>query len=125
MVVCPYTLHRHPAFWTRPERFDPGRFDPAVRGRPRYAYIPFGAGPRFCVGNSLGVMEAVFVLAHAVRDLRLRKCRGARSYPKPMLSLRVRGGLPMTVHERAAARRAQDGGTAVEGLTEAPKKNAS
>jgi cytochrome P450 len=98
VLVCPYTLHRHPAFWPEPERFDPGRFDPARRNdRPRYAYVPFGAGPRFCVGNSLGMMEAVFVLAVVSRELRLRAVPGYRVVPEPMLSLRIRGGLPMTV----------------------------
>ncbi|OXM59376.1 cytochrome P450 [Amycolatopsis vastitatis] len=101
VVVVPYTLHRHPEFWTDPERFDPGRFTAAERPA-RYAYIPFGAGPRFCIGNSLGVMEAVFVLAMVARDLRLRKLPGYRVEPEAMLSLRVRGGLPMTVHERTA-----------------------
>ncbi|SEF33333.1 Cytochrome P450 [Amycolatopsis pretoriensis] len=108
VVVVPYTLHRHPDFWTDPERFDPGRFDAAnPAGRPpRYAYIPFGAGPRFCIGNSLGVMEAVFVLAMAARDLELRKVAGKVVEPEAMLSLRVRGGLPMTVHRRDRTRRA-------------------
>jgi cytochrome P450 len=101
VVVVPYTLHRHPEFWPDPERFDPGRFTAAERP-PRYAYIPFGAGPRFCIGNSLGVMEAVFVLAMVARDLRLRKLPGYRVEPEAMLSLRVRGGLPMTVRQRAA-----------------------
>src|SRR5205823_6138128 len=72
VLVCPYTLHRHPAFWDSPERFSPGRFDPGVQAdRPRYAYIPFGAGPRFCVGNSLGMLEATLVLAMVSRDMRL------------------------------------------------------
>ncbi|GAA1999812.1 cytochrome P450 [Catenulispora subtropica] len=98
VVVCPYTLHRHPAFWDAPDRFDPERFDPdRVHDRPRYAYIPFGAGPRFCVGSALGTMEAVFVLATVARGLRLAKVPGYRAVPEPMLSLRVRGGLPMTV----------------------------
>ncbi|MYW94151.1 cytochrome P450 [Amycolatopsis rubida] len=107
VVVVPYTLHRHPGFWADPERFDPGRFDPAgPGGRPlRYAYLPFGAGPRFCVGNSLGLLEAVFVLAMTARDLELRKVPGRPVEPEAMLSLRVRGGLPMTVRPRPARER--------------------
>lgn len=101
VVVVPYTLHRHPAYWPEPEKFDPDRFDPdRSGGRPRYAYIPFGAGPRFCIGNSLGVMEAVFVLTMVLRDLELKKIPGYQVVPEAMLSLRVRGGLPMTVHTR-------------------------
>lgn len=99
VVISPYIMHRHPAFWKDPERFDPERFDPAaVVDRPRYAYIPFGAGPRFCVGNNLGMMEAVFVLASVARELRLVRQPGYRVVAEPMLSLRIRGGLPMTVH---------------------------
>lgn len=99
VLICPYTLHRHPAFWDRPDVFDPSRFDPArAAGRPRHAYVPFGAGPRFCVGNNLGMMEAAFVVALIARDLRLRAVPGFQAVPEPMLTLRVRGGLPMTVH---------------------------
>jgi cytochrome P450 len=98
VVVSPYTLHRHRAFWTHPERFDPDRFDPArANDRPRYAYIPFGAGPRFCVGNHLGMMEAAFVVALLARELRLTRPAGHVVTPEPMLSLRIRGGLPMRV----------------------------
>ncbi len=100
VVVCPYTMHRHPEFWTNPTVFDPDRFHPTnAANRSRYAYIPFGAGPRFCVGNSLGMMEAVFVTAMLARELRLITKPGFEVVPEPMLSLRVRGGLPMTVHE--------------------------
>jgi cytochrome P450 len=99
VLICPYALHRHPAFWRAPDRFDPERFHPDARDdRPKYAYIPFGAGPRFCVGNNLGMMEAVFVLALVARDLRLTGLPGRPVRPEPMLSLRIRGGLPMTVH---------------------------
>ncbi|MGH3880144.1 MAG: cytochrome P450 [Actinophytocola sp.] len=98
VMVCPYTLHRHPSFWDRPDAFDPDRFDPAKPAdRPRYAYLPFGAGPRFCVGSHLGLMEATFVLAMISRELRLTKVPGYEVVAEPMLSLRVRGSLPMTV----------------------------
>ncbi|HEX6077486.1 MAG TPA: cytochrome P450 [Micromonosporaceae bacterium] len=98
VLISPYTLHRHPGFWDSAERFDPDRFDPnRPTDRPRYAYLPFGAGPRFCVGSHLGMMEACFVLAMVVRELRLVTAPGYRVVPEPMLSLRIRGGLPMTV----------------------------
>ncbi|MDL4820294.1 cytochrome P450 [Actinomadura opuntiae] len=98
VLISPYTLHRNPAFWHDPERFDPERFAPGgAAARPRYAYIPFGAGPRFCVGNHLGLMEATFVLALIARELRLTVVPGHRVVPEPMLSLRMRGGLPMQV----------------------------
>ncbi|WP_103535980.1 cytochrome P450 [Streptomyces sp. SM11] len=99
VLICPYIMHRHPRLWEDPERFDPERFDPRqVADRPRYAYIPFGGGPRFCVGSNLGMMEAVFVTALVTRDLDLRTVGGHRAVAEPMLSLRMRGGLPMTVH---------------------------
>jgi cytochrome P450 len=99
VLISPYLLHRHPGLWPDPERFDPERFEPARHaGRDRYAYIPFGAGPRFCVGNTLGMMEATIVLATVARDLRLKKVPGYDVVGEPMLTLRVRGGLPMTVH---------------------------
>ncbi|MGH3661437.1 MAG: cytochrome P450 [Micromonosporaceae bacterium] len=98
VLICPYTLHRHPDFWDAPDRFVPDRFDPTRQtNRPRYAYIPFGAGPRVCVGSNLGMMEAVFALALISRDLRLTLDPGRKVTPEPMLSLRVRGGLPMRV----------------------------
>lgn len=98
VVLCPYTLHRHPDFWERPNEFDPDRFEPGrSTGRPRYAYIPFGAGPRVCVGSSLGMLEATIVAATVARDLRLSTVPGYDVRPEPMLTLRVRGGLPMTV----------------------------
>lgn len=98
VVICPYTLHRHPEFWTAPDQFNPDRFDShGVSGRHRYAYIPFGAGPRVCVGSSLALLEATIVIASVVRELRLATVPGYDVRAEPMLTLRVRGGLPMTV----------------------------
>lgn len=104
VMICPYTLHRHPAFWPdpgefRPERFAPGAPPPAHR----YAYIPFGAGPRVCVGSHLGMMEAVLVAAMMARRFRFELVRSAGPDPEPNLSLRLRGGLPVRVLPALAA----------------------
>jgi enediyne biosynthesis protein E7 len=106
VLICPYTLHRHPRYWEDPLRFDPERFNPDVQtNRPRYAHIPFGAGPRFCVGNHLGMMEATFIISALMRDLRLERVPGFEVKPEPMMSLRLGGGLPMTVHPWSSAGR--------------------
>jgi enediyne biosynthesis protein E7 len=99
VLISPYTMHRHPRYWPDPDRFDPERFDPDVQtDRPRYAHIPFGAGPRFCVGNHLGLMEATFIISTLMRDLRLERVPGFEVKPEPMMSLRLGGGLQLTVH---------------------------
>jgi enediyne biosynthesis protein E7 len=98
VLICPYTVHRNPRFWHAPETFDPERFRPDIAtARPRYAYIPFGAGPRFCVGSNLGLLEAVLVVAMMAREFRLTLASTRPVVPEPMLSLRLRGGLPVTV----------------------------
>lgn len=102
VLISPYLMHRNPSLWADPMRFDPDRFDqPGIPGGHRYAYIPFGAGPRFCIGNNLGMMEATLVLSAVARDLRLRKVPDYEVVGEPMLTLRVRGGLPMTIHRTA------------------------
>lgn len=107
VLICPYTLHRHPRYWPDPLRFDPERFDPDIPSdRPRYAHLPFGAGPRFCVGNHLGMIEASFIIATLMRELKLERAPGTDVRPEPMMSLRLGGGLPMTVHSWPAAGRA-------------------
>ena len=99
VVICPWALHRNPEFWPNAARFEPERFEAsAAHERAPYSYLPFGAGPRFCIGNHLGLMEATFVLALVCRELDLRLVPGRRVRPEAMLSLRVKGGLPMTVH---------------------------
>lgn len=106
VLISPYLLHRHPRYWPEPDRFDPERFDPDLKtDRPRYAHIPFGAGPRFCVGNHLGMMEASFIISTLMRDLKLGQVPGSQVKPEPMMSLRLGGGLPMTVDPWADARR--------------------
>jgi enediyne biosynthesis protein E7 len=97
VMICPYTLQRHPGFWAEPDQFRPERFAPsAPPPGHRYAYIPFGAGPRVCVGSHLGMMEAVLVTAMVARRFRF-ELAAADPLPEPNLSLRVRGGLPTRV----------------------------
>ena len=79
VMISPYTLHRHPGFWPDPDQFRPERFAPAAPPPAhRYAYIPFGAGPRVCVGSHLGMMEAVLVTAMVARGFRFELPRGRR-----------------------------------------------
>ena len=98
LMISPYTLHRHPGFWPDPNQFRPERFKTsAAVTTHRYAYIPFGAGTRVCVGSHLGMMEATLIAAMVARDFRFELAPSARPEPEAMLSLRVRGGLLVRV----------------------------
>ncbi|MEZ4646789.1 MAG: cytochrome P450 [Chloroflexota bacterium] len=64
LILSPYVTHRHPAYWPNPLGFDPERFETAVhKERPRYAYIPFGGGPRLCIGDRFALLEAPLIMA--------------------------------------------------------------
>lgn len=67
ILIAPWVLHRHEAFWTRPDTFDPSRFESEPTLAHRFAYLPFGAGPRVCVGAQFALTEAVIVLAMLVQ----------------------------------------------------------
>jgi cytochrome P450 len=80
LLISPYVLQRDPAYYPDPERFDPERFSPAGRqGRPRYAYIPFGGGPRVCIGQPLAMLQCKLVLARVAQRVRLELV-GERPY---------------------------------------------
>ncbi|SMQ18925.1 Cytochrome P450 [Streptomyces sp. Ag82_O1-12] len=75
-----YTMHRHRDFWPDPERFDPERFTPeAIAARPKSAYMPFGAGPRICIGKHFALTELVIIAAMIVQKYRLRLPEGRPS----------------------------------------------
>jgi cytochrome P450 len=94
LLISVYTLHRHPAFWPEPERFDPLRFSPErASERAPYSYLPFGTGPRSCVGSSLGLLEATLSLAIIARRYRLEPVAGERVVPEPLLTLQPKNGL--------------------------------
>jgi cytochrome P450 len=81
LLISPYVIQRDPAYYPDPERFDPERFaEPARRGRPRYAYIPFGAGPRVCIGQPLATLQCKLVLARVTQRAGLRLAGEPRPY---------------------------------------------
>jgi cytochrome P450 len=95
--ISPYLLHRDPRFWEAPERFDPDRFLPAeVARRHRYAYLPFAAGPRMCIGNAFAMMEMQIVLAGIAGRYRLEHVPERPVELEPSVTLRPRRGLWMT-----------------------------
>jgi cytochrome P450 len=98
MILSPYVTHRHPAFWTDPEAFDPDRFTPErSAGRPRFAWYPFLGGPHQCIGQEFALFEAVVAIATVVRSFRLTLPSGAIDEPVPVLTIRPKGGMPMII----------------------------
>lgn len=102
VMVAPYVLHRHRTLWDDPAAFIPERFLGAARESiPRFAYLPFGAGPRVCIGQSFSVQEAVIVLAHAVRAAEFRLPEDHPPVtPLHRVTLRPENGLRMEVRAR-------------------------
>jgi len=106
VLVFPYVTHRHPAFWERPDAFDPERFSAQLAaGRHRFAYFPFGGGPRLCLGNQFALYEAQLVLATILPRYQLRLLPGAVVTPEPLVTLRPRGDLLMTVRRTPEMKR--------------------
>ncbi|HEX8422351.1 MAG TPA: cytochrome P450 [Pyrinomonadaceae bacterium] len=102
IIMCLYVTHRHPEFWDEPDKFDPERFSPErVAARPRYAYFPFGGGPRQCIGNNFALMEAQLVLATVATRYRLRLTPGQRVEPEASITLHPRHGIRMTLEPRS------------------------
>jgi cytochrome P450 len=102
VAISPFLLHRHRAYWENPEGFDPERFSPqASEGRPKFAYLPFGGGPRMCIGMGFAMMEAQMCLARIVQKFRLELASSARVDPEPVVTLRPRGGLKMRLRRQA------------------------
>ena len=94
MQVSPYVTHRHPKYWPNPEGFDPDRFTPErIKERPQHAYIPFGAGPRLCIGNQFALMEAQVILAMIAQRMELDLVPGQAIVPAPSITLRPRDGI--------------------------------
>jgi cytochrome P450 len=99
--VIPYVLHRLPAFWPDPDAFDPERFLPErTAGRPKFVYLPFGAGPRQCIGNQFALIEAHLIVATLAQQYRLHLVPRHKVEPWALITLRPRFGMPMIIESR-------------------------
>ncbi|MCM3883730.1 cytochrome P450 [Frankia sp. R82] len=131
LIFSQWVVHRDERWWPHPERFDPGRWihsdsapvastafvSPAVSPagsptRPRFAYFPFGGGPRQCIGNSFALAEGVLALASIVRSWSFTPVPGVDIVPQPQVTLRPRDGLPMVARRRSPGTPPGPGGAA-------------
>jgi cytochrome P450 len=103
-VVATYALHRRPDYFPDPEKFDPERFTPENEKRiPRYAYVPFGAGPRICIGNHFAMMEGHLLLATLAQRVSFELVSGQQIEPDPnkTITIRPKYGINMVVRRRS------------------------
>lgn len=101
VVVSPWIMQRHRLYWQNPDVFDPENFAPdKVAQRRRYTYLPFGAGPRICIGQGFAMIEGVLILATLAQKLRARLVPGVRVTPVAKITLRPSPDLPMTIQPR-------------------------
>jgi len=101
VLIVPWLLHRNPLLWDNPDRFEPERFSAErASARPRFAYIPFGAGPRICIGAAFAMTEAMLILATIAQRYRLHLKPDHPVEPQGLITLRPRYGLRMTLEHR-------------------------
>lgn len=107
VVVSPWLIHRHRALWARPDAFDPDRYDDATADAPpareslRRAYLPFGMGPRVCIGAAFALQEATLILATLAREFRFEPVPGHAPAPVGRLTIRADNGIRLRVFPRA------------------------
>jgi len=101
VLVPIWVIHRHRALWKDPDNFDPERFAPGARETiHRFAYLPFGGGPRICIGMAFAMQEAAIILASVAREFRLSLKLGHLVEPMARITLRPHHGLAMTLWRR-------------------------
>ena len=104
VMMAPWLMHRDPRFFEDPLEFRPERWTPQMQeALPKYAYFPFGGGPRVCIGEHFAWMEAVMVLAVVLSQWRLDLAPQARVEIQPVLTLRARYGMPMVLRRRSSS----------------------
>lgn len=104
LVMCQWIMHRHPKYFTEPEKFDPDRWQLAsLQNLPRFVYFPFGGGPRGCIGASFAMMEAILLLATMAQRFRLETVPSHPVVALPGFTLRPKFGIRMVLDRRNAA----------------------
>jgi cytochrome P450 len=100
-MFTPWVVHRDPRWFRDPDSFRPERWaDGLAQQLPRFAYFPFSGGPRLCIGQQFALMEAGLLVAAIAQQLRLVLEPNTRVQADPVLTLRIKGGLPMRVVRR-------------------------
>ncbi|HEY7352904.1 MAG TPA: cytochrome P450 [Terriglobales bacterium] len=103
VVMSQWVMHRSPTYFAEPEKFDPERWrNERCQRLPRFAYFPFGGGPRQCIGASFAMMEATLLLAVIAQRFQLRTIAGHPIVPVPSFTLRPKHGIRMGIEARAA-----------------------
>jgi cytochrome P450 len=103
ILISPWVLHRHTLLWSDPDRFEPERFLPGRRELiPRYAYLPFGAGPRVCLGMGFAMQEAVVVLATLIKHLRFERADDQPIRLRQCVTLQTEAPILMRARSRRA-----------------------
>ncbi len=102
LITIPYVTHRHPDFWPEPEKFDPDRFLPEIeKTRPKYAYFPFGGGPRLCIGLHFAMLEAQLVLAQVIQSYTFALAPTQKEVQLALwATLRPKNGIKLTIQTR-------------------------
>ncbi len=100
VYICPYIIHRHPDWWEEPECFRPNRFADPEADRPKFAFFPFGGGPRYCIGNHFAQLEMQLVLSQIIRRFDIQLSANEVIAVEPLITLRPRGGVPLLLRKR-------------------------
>jgi cytochrome P450 len=104
VLLSQWVTHHDPRYYPEPFKFDPERWTAEAReARPKFAYFPFGGGPRVCIGEAFAWMEGALLIATIAQQWKMRLAPGHRVEPKPMITLRPKYGMRMVIERRMLA----------------------